>query len=299
MRAIFILVCFVSISLACIGPKFEFDYFGLSRPKDKMELFGPNIVSLKKSKEKSLAISPIGDEVFFTGGPEWPECKIMHVKKIGNQWSEPKVAEFSSDCYSTEPAFSPDGKYLYYSSSKGLQDIKQFSIWRVEKVGNEWSGPKKVIDIEDPNIMEFHPTITKDGNVYFCYWDFQKRIGSIYKSKYSGGVYSYPEKINIPFNVQSSVTDPYIDPDGEYIITSATRQDGEGDYDVYISFKGEDGSWSSPVNFGDRFNTTGDDDSFDISPDGKYVFSYKQDDVYWMGTKELFRNIRKTMSKCQ
>lgn len=282
----------MSFTLMCNGQNLKFDYFGIKSPGEEIELFAPDIVSLKDSKEKSLAISPNGDEVFFSGGESWPKCKIMHVKKINNKWTEPKVAGFSMDCYATEPAFSPDGKYLYYSSSKGMQDIKQYSIWRVEKIGNDWGNSKKVIDIEDPKIWEFHPTITKGGTIYFCQWDSLKQVGSIYKSKYSDGVYSEPEKVILPFGIQSSVTDPFIDPDEKYLITSSTGQNSKGGYDVYISYKKKDGSWLSPINFGDKFNTSGDDDSFDISPDGKFLFIYKQDNVHWTEIKGVFDNLQ-------
>jgi hypothetical protein len=274
----------------CIGQNLKFDYFGIKSPGEKTELFAPDIVSLKDSKEKSLAISPNGDEVFFSGGASWPKCKIMHIKKINNNWTEPQVAGFSMDDYATEPAFSPDGKYLYYSSSKGMQDIKQYSIWRVEKIGNDWGNPKKVIDIVDPKIWEFHPTITKDGTIYFCCWDSLKQVGSIYKSNYSDGVYSEPQKVILPFGIQSSDTDPFIDPDEKYLISSSTGQNSNGGYDVYISYKKKDGSWLSPKNFGNKFNTKGDDDSFDISPDGRFLFIYKQDNVYWTEIKGVFEN---------
>lgn len=293
MKTIAIITFFMPFTLMCIGQNLKFDYFGINSPGEKIELFAPNIVSLKNSKEKSLAISPNGDEVFFSGGLSWPKCKIMHIKKINNKWTEPKVAEFSIDCYSTEPAFSPDGKYLYYSSSKGMQDIKQYCIWRVEKIDNKWSEPKKVIDIVDPKIWEFHPTITKGGMVYFCYWDSLKQVGNIYKSKYSDGVYLEPEKVILPFDIQSSNTDPFIDPDEKYLITSSTGQNGKGGYDVYISYKKEDGSWLSPTNFGDMFNTKGDEDSFDISPDSRFLLIYKQDDVYWRETKGVLENLKK------
>lgn len=287
-----IIAFFLSFYLFSIGQNQTFDYFGLPNPGKRIELFAPDIVSLKNSKEKSLAISPKGDEVFFSAGKGWPECKIMQVKKINSQWSKPKVAEFCVDCYATEPAFSPDGRYLYYSSSKGRPDIKQYCIWRVEKVGNKWGKPKKVIDIVDPNILEFHPSITKKGTVYFCYWDSKKQTGSIYKSNLLGTVYSKPEKVDIPFNIQSSDTDPFIDPDERYIITSSTGEYSKGGYDIYILYSKGNGSWSSPVNFGDRFNTAGDEDSFDISPDGRFMFIYKQDDVYWTDAKGVFDNIK-------
>ena len=290
MRTVIAAVLFMSSTFVGLGQNVSFDYFGLPRPGNNVELFAPDIVSLKNSKEKSVAISPRGDEVFFSAGKSWPECKIMRVKKVNNRWSKPEVAEFSSDCYATEPAFSPDGKYLYYSSSKGMQDIKQYSIWRVEKVGNGWGKPKKVIDITDPDILEFHPTITKKGTVYFCYWNSQKQTGSIYKSKFTGKTYSKPEKVDLPFNVPGSDTDPFIDPEEKYIITASAGQAGKGGYDVYIFYNKGNGVWSSPADLGDRFNTPEDEDSFDISPDGKYIFIYKQDNVYWTESKAVLKN---------
>ena len=260
-----------------------FDYFGLSSPGNKIELFAPGIISLENLKEYALAISPLGDEVFFAVGT-WPECKIMHVKKNGSKWSEPEIASFSTDCYAVEPAFSPDGKYLYFSSSRGEKDIKQYCIWRMERVENHWEKAKKVIDIEDPDILEFHPCITNNGTLYFCSWDLKKNKGSIYKSEYLNGVYSDPVKENVPFEGDCSVTNPFVDPDGKFIITSTEIENSKSKYDIFISYREEDG-WDKPVNFGSRFNSSEVDDSFDISPDGRFIFLYKQDNVYWTERK--------------
>ncbi len=285
MKGIGLMVLLMSFSLMTIAQRFDFDYFGLTSPVDSIKLFAPDIVSLKNVREKSLAISPAGDEVFFSGGKSWPESKIMHVKKINNRWGEPQVADFNMDCFACEPAFSPDGKYLFFSSSKGEADIKQYCIWRIERVGTGWGNPQKMIDITEPNIWEFHPTIAKNGSIYFCRWDNSKQYGSVYRSGLSDGVYSEPAKIGVSLNMQSSDTDPFIDPEEEYIITSTIGQNGYGGYDIYISYKKDDGSWSFPVNLGNRFNTSGDEDSFDVSPDGRFIFIYKQNDIYWTETK--------------
>ena len=285
MKSIIITTTLILSSLVIFAQHAGFDYFGFPSPGTSIELFAPRIVSLSGVREKSLAISPEGDEIFFSGGKTWPETKIMHVQKTNNQWGEPKEAEFCKDCFATEPAFSPDGKYLYFSSSKGEIDIKRYCIWRMEKIGKGWGLPQKIIDMNDPNVWEFHPTVTRNGILYFCYWDGKKQEGSIYKSVYSNGVYAEPTKVAIPFNVQSSDTDPFIDPDGNYLIFSSTGQNGKGGYDAYISYGKDDGSWSFPMNAGDRFNTSEDDDSFDVSPDGRFVFIYKQNEVYWTESK--------------
>jgi hypothetical protein len=285
-RRIFLCTCILMISsmASSISQDRAFDYFGLASPGNKIEIFAPGIVSMKNADENSLAISPIGDEVFFSRG-DWPKTKIMHIKKIANRWTSPEVAEFSTKCYATEPAFSPDGKYLYFSSSKGMKDINNYSIWRIRKTASGWSEPLKVIDIEDSTIWEFHPTVTNDS-VYFCKWDSTHKAGEIFKSTYSEDIYSKPEKVTL-FNIQSSDANPFVDPHGSYLITTSKVENSTTGHDVYIFYKKGDASWSEPVRFGDAFNTKADEHSFDISPDGNFLFIYKQGDVYWTETKGI------------
>lgn len=276
------------LSMACgISQDRSFDYFGLAGPGDKLKVFAPGIVSLKNAKEYALAISPIGDEVFFSRG-DWPKTKIMHIKRIANRWTSPEAAKFSTDCYATEPAFSPDGKYLYFSSSKGMEEVQNYSIWRVEKTASGWSEPLKVIDIEDPTIWEFHPTVTNDS-VYFCQWDSTQKTGIIAKSAYAGGIYSKPQKVTL-FDVPSSDVNPFVDPQESYLITSSRTENSTTGYDTYVSHRKEDASWSEPVGFGDGLNTKADEDSFDVSPDGRFLFLYRQGDIYWTETKGIIGN---------
>jgi len=147
-----------------------FDYFSQVPPKDTAEVFAPGIISDTVKKAWSLAISPNGDEVFFSRG-KWPDTRIMYMKKTGDSWSLPDTAGFSRDCRATEPAFSPDGRYLYFSTNKGNMDIYNYSLWRIRKPGDGWSQPEKLFDLRGDSIWEFHPSVTSDGSLYFCNWD--------------------------------------------------------------------------------------------------------------------------------
>lgn len=86
----------------------------------------------------------------------------------------------------TQPAFSPDGKYLYFSSNRGKSDNRYYNIWRSEKFGNDWSEPENVIEMSGDLIMLFHPSVDRDGSVYFLRWDFINQTGDIYVCKASG-----------------------------------------------------------------------------------------------------------------
>jgi len=290
-RVLFGLLITTSIIQCTFSPKSgsekkPFDYFGQIPPKDTAILFAPGIISDTAKKAHTLAISPNGDELFFSIGI-WPNTKIMHMVKSGDQWSKPDTAVFLKDSWATEPTFSPDGKYLYFSTSKGKSDIKYYSLLRAKKVKDGWSEPESCFDIGGDTIWEFHPTIAKDGSLYFCYWDSKKQSGDIYVSQCSENKCSDPVRIGNPISSDYSDVDPFVSPDGDYMIFASNRTGGYGGHDQYISFKNNDGTWTSLKNLGTKFNTQHDDYDIDISPDGKYIFEYLKNNIYWMPIGDL------------
>lgn len=269
-----------------VSEKKPFDYFGQIPPKDTAQLFAPGIISDTAKKACDIAISPNGDELFFAIGV-WPYAKIMYMKKNGAKWSLPDTAAFSKDCWATEPAFSPDGQYLFFSTSKGKKDIKYYSLWRMKKINDLWSQPEILFDIGADSVWEFHPTIISDGSIYFCYWDAKNQTGDIYVSHYVSNRYSDPIKIGNPISSDYSDVDPFVSPDESYMIFASNRPGGYGDHDQYISFKDKDGTWSNLKNLGTKFNTKESDYDMDISPDGKYIFVYLKSSIYWMPIGDL------------
>jgi Tol biopolymer transport system component len=278
----------ITFSQTSIPEQNLFDYFGQIPPKDSAIVFAPGIVSDTSIKASILAVSPKGDEVLFSAGI-WPYTKILNMKKTGNKWSLPDTAIFSKDCWATEPAFSPDNRYLYFSTSKGKSDIKYYSLWRIKKTVDSWSQPESLFDVGADSIWEFHPTVTVDGSVYFCYWDSKNQTGDIYVSQYAANKYSVPVKIDSPISTSYSDVDPFVSPDGAYMIFASDRPDGYGDHDQYISFRNNNGTWTSVKNLGSKFNTKGGDYDMDISPDGKYIFTYLNNLIYWMPIGNLLR----------
>lgn len=288
---LFILLFFTAIhqsalSQASDSTKSPFDYFGQIPPKDGGRLFAPGFISDTVKKASSVTISPCGDEVFFSRGV-WPDTKIMYMKKTENKWSLPDTAIFSRDCWATEPAFSPDGKYLYFSTSKGKKDIKFYSLWRIKKIRDGWSDPDPVFDIGGDSIWEFHPAITSDGSLYFCNWDNKNLTGNIYMSLCDTNKCSEPVRIGNPISSSYSDVNPFISPEGGYLIFVSNRPGGFGDYDRYISYKNNDGTWTSPRNLGPEFNTKDSDSDMDISPDGKFIFVYLNGNIYWKPIGDL------------
>lgn len=69
LLGLFITVTFQhTFSQKSVSEKTSFDYFGQIPPKDSAKLFAPGIISDTAAKGSALAISPNGDEVFFSRG---------------------------------------------------------------------------------------------------------------------------------------------------------------------------------------------------------------------------------------
>jgi Tol biopolymer transport system component len=205
----------------------------------------------------------------------------MYMKRQNEKWLLPETASFLKDDWATQAVFSPDGQWLYYSTSRGKSDIRYYSLWRSKKAGEGWSEPESVIDMGGGLMMEFHPTVTRDGTVYFLYWDFAHQTGDIYVARLVDGRYVDPVIVKAPISTQYDEVRPTVDPDGRYLLFESDRPGGYGGTDIYVTFRDNQGAWSSPKNLGPTVNTQGDDDVPNISPDGKYWFSSVNGDVYW------------------
>ncbi|UCG27518.1 MAG: PD40 domain-containing protein, partial [Bacteroidales bacterium] len=92
-------------------------------------------------------------------------------------------------------------------------------------------------------------------------------------------------------NSSSSDVFPAIAPDERYLIFSSAREGGffqrhQYDFELYISFKNNDGSWTPARNLGEEINAYSPLNP-SISPDGKYLFFYSdiEKEFFWVSTK--------------
>lgn len=106
---------------------------------DTPRVFGPGIISDGFSN-RDMAVSPDGNDLFFT--LQWQYglfSVILHSQKINGVWSRPETAGFSGRFNDLEPAYSPDGERLYFTSNRPLNPsdntTKDYDIWWLEKKG--------------------------------------------------------------------------------------------------------------------------------------------------------------------
>ncbi len=94
---------------------------------------------------------------------------IAYLAFDGFFWSEPETAAFSGAYKDLEPAFSPDGKKLFFVSKRpvsGSVEKKDYDIWYVEPE----KGWENAINLGSPvnsDEDEYYPSIASNGNLYF------------------------------------------------------------------------------------------------------------------------------------
>lgn len=293
----FSLMLLFCITFASVeAQKINYKDFGTSSPgKDSAIVFAPGLISTPTTDERVVAIAPDGSELFFMRiGNQGP--RIYSSSYRNGKWQAAALADFSANDIATEPFISPDGTKLFFVSAR--METPSPDIWVSERSNNVWAAPKRLGEnVNTSAEEEWHPSVSSNGDLYFA----STRIGGkggadLYFSRFENGDYAKSQNMGDDINSSYNDWDPYIHPDGKYIIFKSNRPGGFGGMDMYISVK-KDGKWTAPQNLGAPINTADDDDAGDVTPDGKYLIFARGArgamDVYWINMEALERFITK------
>ncbi len=239
-----------------------------------LQLFEPGNIS-DEYGNRDMTLSLDGKELFYSlqYRSGFVFSTIMHSRLIHGKWSKPAVAEFSGQFNDLEPAFSPDGKKLYFSSNRPLKGNtkKDFDIWYIEKSDHGWSQPLPMPSPVNTVKNEFYPSISRSGHIYFTR-EMEGKDEDIVVCKWNGRAYQEAESLSDSINTDGSEFNAFVDPDEDFIIyTGYKRKDNIGAGDLYISYKtGND--WGRSINLGKQINDEGITYCPYISPDKKLFF---------------------------
>jgi WD40 repeat protein len=278
------------------GCKDAIRYDGLgSVPGNKVALpFGAEILPLPESAERVVAFHPDGKELFFTRLAA-PIPQIMRSIFRDGKWQAPEPAPFSDLGVNVEPSISPDGRSLYFVSTR--PPSRGTDIWKVDRTDSGWSQPVRLSDVINTAGNEWHPQVIANGDLYFAADDRSDSRGDadLYVSKFEHGEYHPAQNLGPNINTAAADWDGYVDPRGKYLIFKSNRPGGFGGLDMYIS-RFEQGAWGPAKNLGPAINTAADEDSGDVTPDGRFlIFARRASSaapwaLYWLDAKVLAIN---------
>ena len=210
----------------------------------------------------------------------------------------------NSSADESNPVISHDGTTLYVVRTfeqKNMGGIYDQDIWYSRQKSGEWTFPLALQSLNNKLnnavVGQFNdPSDSTQERLYLisAYGterDFEKGI-NIATRKLTDTTWSVKGKLPIPgLDIDGKYVGYYMSQDQNVVIISYEGSDSEGEEDLYVSIKDEEG-WSEPENLGSTINSEG----FEISP----FLSKNNDTLYFssdgfkgQGDADIFYSVRK------
>ncbi|MBU8892821.1 MAG: hypothetical protein KOO66_08575 [Bacteroidales bacterium] len=273
-------------------------YFGLTPPGLIPEVFAPGIISDTSWREHcQLAISPKGDEIYWSKFSDNVSEQIYFSKFINNKWTKSELADFIKDDLTHlngQPTFSPDGNKLFFYSRNRPGGLGYIDAWYVERTDDGWSKPINAGQPFNTDGDDRPPIITEKGNAYTMGRNFAEDKVNYLRFNYTDGKFSSPSSVST-YKKSTYWWPLYVSPDETYIIFPSAAKEGFGGLDLYVCFKDEKDIWGKPINLGAEINTKTSERFPVVSPDGKYLFFMRHTktwDIFWVST-EVINELKK------
>lgn len=262
-------------------------YLGQGPPGLTPKLFAQGLISTQ-GDEAGLTVSPAGDEVIFwtvepREGDGGPKITIQITREENGSWTDPRVAPFAGPYKDMYPALSPDGNRLFFQSDRPVDSTEStfdYNIWYVDREGEGWSEPRSIGRPINGLSHTGGASATADGTLYYTVMNTKTGESKLYRSEYANGSYQEPQRLPENVNAFYQTTDSYVDPEDRYLIFMAFERQGHENNpgDLFVAFRGEDGSWSDAVRLDPTINSEDQFGSVTISADGRYLFFIRVND---------------------
>ena len=245
------------------------------------------------ARDAAPTFTPSGQTMYFNCFDRHANVggDICVTHREGDSWTAPKIVEtVSTDEYlEVEPLLSPDGQELYIMSNRpgGLGST---DIWVSDLIDDEWTEPRN-LGAPFNSADSDHCLYFGGENWDFAYWTSTRPGGfggnDIWKSQRVNGVWQ--GAVNLGSKVNSAASEHHSLPseDGKSLYITATRAEGFGLEDIYVTTQDNKGNWSDLVNLGPKVNSERHDRCPAFSPDFEYFF-FDSERAGGFGNKDLW-----------
>lgn len=249
-----------------------------------VEMIGRNIVSTP-DYEHGVTLSLDGGTLYFakrTGNSYTYYSVICISRRARAGWATPTVAPFSGQYIDADPVIAPDGRRLFFSSNRPLDDTRRvdMNLWFVEWTDGRWSEPRPVPGSVNSTADERSPSLASDGTLYFTSTRAGSRGGiDIYRAALRDDRYDDVVALDTVINSTAFEVSVFVDPNERYLITSIGGRTDEAlapgvPYvrgDLYVSER-VDERWSALRRVSSPINSEGVETTPFVSRDGRYLY---------------------------
>ena len=214
---------------------------------------------------------------------------------VNNQWKLASNLGAPLNTLDNEggPSLSADGRVLFFAACGRAEGKGSCDIYLAQRTPeNSWT---KAINPGAPintGAWESQPSFSSDGKtLYFVrgtYDRSRKMQQDIFCSVFqTDRTWSEPKALSNKINTEDREESVFIHPDNQTLYFSSDGHIGMGGMDNYVSYKDTGGEWGTPVNLGYPINTSNDENSLIVSPDGKKAF-FSSDREGGFGNLDLY-----------
>jgi Tol biopolymer transport system component len=168
-----------------------------------------------------LALSPDGQWALWGIGRSDAPSDIVVSRKTPSGWSAPQPVPFNSPRNDFDPAFSADGRTVYFFSDRdggyGKSDLYEIAF---DPASGTWGAPANLGANVNSSGDEWAPSVTKDGNLLLFSSDGHGGYGKhdLFVSRKENGVWGKPENLGPGINSADEEFDAAFAPDERTIV---------------------------------------------------------------------------------
>ena len=204
-------------------PELSGPYLGQPEPGPEPRLFAPGIVS-SEEHETNLTFTPDGRELCLSRiNAEQTRRWLLVMRVERDRWLAPQPLPFGAGGADFEGAYSVDGRRLFFSSDRPLQEggprKRDMDLWVVERLAGGWGEPRNLGPAINGQSSEYMPSVDREGNLYF------ERHG-LNVARWRNGDYLPAEKIGPGITNVLNLGHPFVAPDGSYLAVRRARARG-------------------------------------------------------------------------
>lgn len=253
----------------------------------------PEYINASQSEEVYLVFSRDSSTLYFVrqhdpeneGYKENEEDEDIWFTRKGKDGVYEKAKdmhEFNNKLNNGVVGISLDGNKIYLLDNYTNRKKKDKGIAMAFRKGNGWSAPTKV-DIPELKIEGeyFGFYVNPQETVMILSYEGKDTRGKedLYViTKGADGKWTSPKSLGDKINTQGFEISPYLSEDGYTLFWSTDGRAGQGDADIWVSFRTTDSwdSWSEPINMGPKIN----------SPQFDAYFIIHANDAWWSSNRD-------------